>query len=118
MRVLIVERDPSLGQIWRNHIQRLGALVSVAHGQTDGVEALQNTAYDILVLNLDLADGSAMAVADYANYRYPLCKVIFVTSSSFFSDGSIFRYMSNACALIPSTVPPGDMAALVEHHAR
>ena len=117
MRVLIVENDPQLGQIWRSHIQRLGALVDVATSQSEAVEAIQD-AYGIMVVNLDLSRGSAMAVADYASYRNPACKVIFVTSSSFFSDGSIFHYMSNACALMPAAVPPEDIAALVAHHAR
>lgn len=118
MKVLIVENDPHLGQIWSSHIGRLGANVDVVSSQGAAVEELQDAAYDILVLNLDLNDGSAMAVADYASYRRPGCKVIFVTANSFFSDGSIFSYMSNACAFIASGVQPEDMAALVEHHAR
>ncbi len=118
MRVLIVENDPSLGQIWCSHIKRLGASVDVVSSQEDAINLLLDSSFHILVLDLDLRDGSAMAVADYASYRHPSCKVIFVTSSSFFSDGSIFSYMSNACALIPAAAPPEDMAALVEHHAR
>lgn len=118
MNVLIVENDPQLGQIWCSHIKRLGASVDVVTSQSGAVEAIQDHAYDILVLDLDLSQGSVMAVADYASYRYPNCKVIFVTASSFFSDGSIFSYMSNACALIPTAIPPEDIAALVAHHAR
>ncbi|EPX77261.1 hypothetical protein thalar_02983 [Litoreibacter arenae DSM 19593] len=44
--------------------------------------------------------------------------MVFVTSSSFFSDGSIFRYMPNACAMVPSSTLPADLAAVVEYHAR
>ncbi len=118
MKVLIVENDPNRGRIWRSHIARLGALVDVVADQSKAVDALGDGSYDIVVLNLDLGNGSAMAVADYASYRRPACKVIFVTAKSFFSDGSIFTYMSNACALIPAAMPPEDMAALVEHHGR
>ncbi|MDA8747292.1 response regulator [Litoreibacter sp.] len=118
MRVLIVENDPALGQIWCSHIERLGALVDVVCAQSQAVEALQDYKYDVIVLDLDLSNGSVMAVSDYASYRYPDCKVIFVTASSFFSDGSIFSYMSNACALIQTGIPPEDIAALVAHHAR
>ena len=118
MRVLIAENDPALGRIWSSHIARLGAIVDVVSSQAAAVEELQDAPFDILVLNLNLSDGSAMAVADYASYRRPDCKVIFVTSNSFFSDGSIFSYMSNACAYITAGVLPEDMAALVEHHAR
>ncbi|MEM7472464.1 MAG: response regulator [Pseudomonadota bacterium] len=118
MRVLIVESDPNLGQIWCNHIQRLGADVSMLRSQGDAVEALQDDLFDVLILDLELTLGSAMAVADYASYRRPDCKVIFVTSNSFFSDGTIFNYMANAAALIPLATKPEDMAALVEHHGR
>lgn len=118
MNVLIVESDPNLGRIWCRHIARLGASVSFVRSQGDAVGALQDSAFDIVILDLELTRGSAFAVADYASYRRPACKVIFVTSNSFFSDGSIFSYMSNACALIPAAVKPEDMAALVEHHGR
>jgi DNA-binding response OmpR family regulator len=118
MKVLIVENDPNRGRVWRSHIARLGASVAVVAGQSEAVDALSCDSYDIVILNLDLGEGSAMAVADYASYRRPDCKVIFVTAKSFFSDGSIFSYMSNACALIPAAMPPEDMAALVEHHGR
>jgi len=118
MKVLIVENDPNRGRIWRSHIMRLGADVFLVEDQAAAVTALSDGLYEIVILNLDLGKGSALAVADYASYRRPNCKVIFVTAKSFFSDGSIFAYMSNACALIPATAPPEDMAALVEHHAR
>ena len=118
MRVPIVESDPNLAQIWCNHIRRLGADVCVLRSQSDAVEALQDDVFDVIILDLELCLGSAMAVADYASYRRPESKVIFVTSNSFFSDGTIFNYMANAAALIPSATKPEDMAALVEHHGR
>lgn len=118
MRVLIVESNANLGRIWSRHIERLGADVSFVRSQADAVEALQDDHFEIVILDLELTLGSAFAVADYTSYRRPACKVIFVTSNSFFSDGSIFSYMSNACALIPAAMRPEDMAALVEHHGR
>ena len=118
MRVLIVESDPNLGFLWSRHIQRLGAEVEHVRSQLAAVNRLRSYAYDVLVLDLGLTVGSAFAVADFASYCRPSCKVIFVTSTSFFSDGSIFTYMANACALVPLATRPEDMAALVEHHAR
>ncbi len=117
MRVLIVECDPNLGRIWSRHIARLGATVHLVCCQADAVEALQDVDFDVLVLDLDLSQGSAVAVADYASYRRPGCKLITVTSTSFFSGPSIFTYMANACAFVPGATRPEDMAALVEHHA-
>ena len=48
--------------------------------------------YHIVVLDLILDEGSAFAVADFMNYRQPDAQVIFVTNTSFFSDGSIFQF--------------------------
>ena len=58
-----------------------------------------------------LDHGSALAVADFASYRRPDCRVIFVTNTSFFSDGSIFRHCANACAYLQSQTEPADLAA-------
>ena len=117
MNVLIVESRRELGALWMRHLQRQGASVTLAHGQEAAIEALQNADFDILVLDIVLGDGSALAVSDYANYRCPKARVIFVTNTSFFSDGSIFAHSSNACAFLQSETPPDDLAALVEHYA-
>jgi DNA-binding NtrC family response regulator len=116
MRVLIVESDVNLGWLWRRHIERTNCTVELARGQEDAVGLLDLVAFDVIVLDLVLAEGSAFAVADYASFRYPGAKVIFVTNTTFFSDGSIFQHIPNACAFLPTQTPPDDLAALVEHY--
>ncbi len=116
MRVLIVESDPNLGHLWKRHIERSGATVDLVAGQEEAVEQLGFQDFSVLVVNLILKEGSALAVADYANYRQPETKIIFVTSSSFFSDGSIFQHVPNACAFMPLHTRPEDLAAMVEHY--
>ena len=69
------------------------------------------------MLDIVLSEGSALAVADFANYRCPRARVIFVTNTTFFSDGSIFAHSSNACAYVKTETPPEDLAAIVEHYA-
>jgi DNA-binding NtrC family response regulator len=91
--------------------------VIVAHTQRDAVAALRRGGISIVILNVVLLDGSAFAVADYASYRRPAVRVLFVTAASFFSDGSIFNHVANACALVPVSTPPADLAAMVEHYA-
>ena len=71
---------------------------------------------DVLILNILLAEGSALAVADYASYRLPEAQIIFVTNTSFFSDGPIFSFAPNACAFVQTATPPEDLAAMVEHY--
>ncbi|WP_298258844.1 hypothetical protein [uncultured Litoreibacter sp.] len=120
MNVLIVENGCGLGTIWADHVGRLGCDVVLVHCQVDAEAQLREQDFDVLVVNLNLNPrwGDASAIADYANFRRPTAKVVCVTTSSFFSDGSIFRYMPNACVMVPPSTEPEDLAALVEYHAR
>ena len=115
LRVLIVQPQPDLAGLWGRHLERGGAAVTLVHGQGDAIEALRLAPFDVVVLDLVLPDGSALAVADYASFARPEARVAVVTSTSFFSDGSIFRHMPNACGFLPSATPPEDLAAMVEH---
>lgn len=117
MNVLIVESEPALGELWKRHLQRHGATVTLVASQEDAIFALYGAAFDIIVLDLVLGQGSALAVADFASYRRPDARVIFVTNTTFFSDGSIFAHSPNACAYVQSATPPEDLAAMVEHYA-
>ena len=117
MNVLIVESRPELGAIWCRHLQRMGMCVHQVSGQAEAVDHLDEHAPDIILLDLVLEEGSALAVADFASYRHPRARVIFVTDTSFFSDGSIFAHSANACAFLPSGTRPEDLAAMVEHYA-
>ena len=117
MNVLIVESQRELADLWGRHLRRHGASVTKTVDQEGAIAALYSSDFDILVLALVLDNGSALAVADFASYRRPDARVIFVTNTSFFSDGSIFAHSANACAFLPSGTPPEDLAVMVEHYA-
>lgn len=117
MKVLIVESNVDLGMLWKRHLQRQGGKVEIVHSQEDAILALYRSDFDIIVLDLVLESGSALAVADFASYRRPDARVIFVTNTTFFSDGSIFAHSPNACAYVQSATPPEDLVAMVEHYA-
>ncbi len=117
MNVLIVESDPNLGRLWKRHMQRQGWDVRLAASQEQAILALYGSEYEIILLDLVLEQGSALAVADFASYRRPRARIIFVTNTSFFSDGSIFAHSPNACAYVQSATPPEDLTAMVEHYA-
>ena len=115
MNTLIVESDPDLAGVWKRHLERQGCEAFVATTQEDAVAVLREKSVDVIVLDLILRSGSAFAVADFASYRRPKARVIFVTRSSFFSDGSIFSLVPNACGFFPVQTPPEDLAAIVAH---
>lgn len=115
MRVLIIESRKRLGELWMRHIERQGAEVFLATSTTDAIRIVRQNDIDVIVLDLFLDEGSAMAVADYACYRRPEARVIYVTSTTFFADGSVFEHMPNAYGYIKTSTPPDDLAAMVEH---
>jgi len=117
MRVLIVESSRDLSTVWGRHLERRGAEVSLAHDADRAIDLIRQEDFDVLVVNLVLEEGSALAVSDFVEYRCPGTSVIFVTDTTFFSDGSIFSMSPNARALVRSGTRPEDIAAMVEHYA-
>lgn len=116
MNVLIVENTPDLGALWQRHLAAQGMEVRLTASADEALTVLRSTSPSVIIVNLDLPGSGAVAVADYAAYRRPDSRVIFVTANSFFSDGSIFAISPNACAFLPTQTPPEDLAALVEFH--
>jgi len=116
MRVLIVESCPELASLWASHLSRQGGDVSVSNSEAAAVERLREVTFDVIVLDLVLQEGSAFAVADFASYTQPTARVIFLTNTTFFSDGSIFKHIPNACAFLPSGTAPEDLVAVVDHY--
>lgn len=117
LAVLIVQSNAELGKIWAQHLHRHQMQVIIVDDQDAAIAHLEEHAVDIIILDLVLDQGAAFAVSDYAEFRQPEARVIFVTNTSFFSDGSIFAHAANARAFMPSTTPPEDLAAMVEHYA-
>jgi CheY-like chemotaxis protein len=111
MNVLIVERRRRLAELWRRALERLGVHLDIASSQDQAAET-----YHIVVLDLLLDEGSAFAVADIVSYRQSDDQVIFVINTSFFCDGSIFRFFSDDGANVQSETVPDDLAAIIEHY--
>jgi DNA-binding response OmpR family regulator len=118
MQVLIVESTSDLAELWRRHLERQGALVTVCGSGMQACDLIAERDFDVIILDLILTEGSALAVADYAQYRRPDASVIFVTDTTFFSDGSIFSVIPNVRAFVQSQTPPEDLAAMVAHYGR
>lgn len=118
MRVLIVQSKSELGALWSRHLERLHAMVTVVETGDDALILLQTEMFDVIVLDLVLREGSALTVADFANFNQPRANVVFVTDTTFFSDGSIFSHSANARAFVETKTPPSDLAAIVHHYGQ
>lgn len=116
MRALIAQSNPDLGTLWKRHLERLDVEVTLVQTGERAFNVIQSTTFHVIVLDLVLRQGSALAVADFAQFRQPDANVVFVTDTTFFSDGSIFHHSANARAFIKSATPPRDLAAIVHHY--
>jgi DNA-binding NtrC family response regulator len=117
MNVLIVQSQPELGALWKRHLERSGMTVTLVQGEKCAISHLTDQSPEIIILDLVLSDGSALTISDFASFRRPDARIVFVTNTTFFSDGSIFAHAQNACAHLQSNMPPEDLAAMVEHYA-
>lgn len=118
MRILIVQDNEELGGIWQRFLEREGISVVLNTSQEQAIKTLRFEVFDALILELVLPDGGAIAIADFATYKSPDVPVIPVTSSSFFSDGSVFSIIPNARSLMRMPVEGKDLLAMLEHSKR
>ena len=116
--ILIVSANKSLARIWASHLERQENAVDVCTSANDAVDYARMNAVDVVVLDLMLEKCSAFSVADYISYRQPQARVVFVTRTSFFSDGSLFRLVPNTAAIVQEDAPPSDLAEIVSYHGR
>ncbi len=116
--ILIVASNPDLSRVWARHLERQGETATVIDSQSAAVDYLRENRADVIVLDIMLEDGSPFAIADFASYRHPDARIVFVTRSSFFSDGSLFNHIPNTAAVLQEQTPPNDLAAIVAYHGR
>jgi DNA-binding response OmpR family regulator len=116
VQTLIVEHNRDLAAIWGRFLERQGLVCAIAASVSEAYDLLRAQAFDALVLDMELPDGAALAVADFATYRNPEIPIIAVTARGFFSDSAIFLLIPNARGLLRTPLRPEDMAALVQHY--
>ena len=117
MRVLIAEESENLGRLWAQYLERAGLVVDLKVSQAEVVKALQLNSYEALIMNLDFPEDSILGLTDLATYRNPNIAIVVVTNKSFFSEGSIFDLIPNACGYFNSCVDPKDLTEIVKHYA-
>jgi DNA-binding NtrC family response regulator len=115
--VLIVESSRDLGAMWQRHLERVGMNTLLVKTEDEATDLIESQPIQVIVLDLVLQEGNALSVADFASFRQPDCRIIFVTNTTFFSDGSIFQLCANACAFVQSATRPDDLTAIVQHYA-
>lgn len=98
-------------------LRREGLRVMQVPSQDAAATLLCYIAPAVVVIDLGLADGSPLAVADFCSYRRPEARVILSGCAGLMVDGAIFRHVTNAAALIPGPMSARDLCALIAYHA-
>jgi signal transduction histidine kinase/CheY-like chemotaxis protein len=80
-RILVADDEPGLVAIVRQLMQRSGAEVSVAHGGSAALEAIQapGAAFDVIITDLDMPEVDGWAVAASARSYLPGTHVVMLT---------------------------------------
>ena len=91
INVLIIKEEFELARLWERALVRLGAKVQVARSAQMAIEHMRQQFFEIIVLDLDLSQGAAVGIADFASYRWPDTRVLFVTNGTFFRMDRFFR---------------------------
>lgn len=116
--ILILAENPNLANVWARHLERQKHTVVVTSYEAEAIELIRDHEPKVIVIDLMLKSGSAFSVADYVSYRSPDTKIVFVTRTRFFSDGSLFKHVPNTAAIVQENAPPGDLAEIVAYHGR
>jgi CheY-like chemotaxis protein len=116
VRTLIVEHQRDLAEVWARFLTRNGLTCTIAGSEAEAYDRLRESVFDAIVLDMELPEGTAIAVADFATYRNPDIPIIAVTARGFFSDSAILQLVPNARGLLRESMRLDDMAALVQHY--
>jgi CheY-like chemotaxis protein len=116
--ILIVAGNLDLACVWARHLKRQKQTVKSVESVQEAVDFLRNNIVQVIVLDLMLDRAGAFSVADYASYRQPFTRIVFVTRKTFFSDGSLFQHIPNTAAILQEDSPPSDLAEIVAYHGR
>ncbi|GAA4225482.1 hypothetical protein J4E08_15895 [Sagittula sp. NFXS13] len=117
MRILIVQSNLKLAELWQTSLVASGADVTIAATEFDAFGALEEASFDVIILDIVIQDRAALGISDLACVLQPDARLLFVTASNFFSDGSIFLMYPNACAHLHCDTKPDDLTAVAEHYA-
>lgn len=118
MNVLIVESSAEVSDKWIGPLRQRGWSVEVAATAAAAVACMDRRNFAVILLDLELENGNALSVPVYAGYRQPDARIVVVTGSAVFNDGSIFTLCANACAYMSAGADPQDIATLVDHHGQ
>lgn len=117
MKVLVVEDDPNLRALWGAVIERAGHVARQVETEPAARELLMAEPFDLVLLDLFLGESDGVAVANFATYLNPACKVVVITGTALYPKGELFAMAPSVWAVMRKPVDIEDITALCDHVA-
>lgn len=118
MRVLILEDDRILAEVFKDALEAEGHAVMLAHENEQAFNCLRDGDFDILIFDLLIDGETSIPVLDYANFVQPKAEIILVTGSGLFPRGELHYSISDVSYRIQKPVKLDDLIHVVAHFER
>jgi DNA-binding NtrC family response regulator len=118
LNVLIVESNRSVTDLWRYQLALSGANIWAESDYDTATKVIEREHLDVLILDTDINEVGALALADLVGFRQPEAQIIFVTPSQGEDSSALFALYPNARCCVPINTRPSDLAVMAEHYAR
>ncbi|SLN55267.1 osmolarity response regulator [Aquimixticola soesokkakensis] len=115
MQALIVEDDPNLRFMWEETLEGEGFEVLSVDSCRLAMQALLRRPFDLVVLDLFVADGNTIALSDWVKIRTPATKMIMLTGSDVFLNNEHFETASSPDWFLRKPVQAKDLAAMANY---
>ena len=80
-RILVIDDDSNVRTVVRKVLQRLGHDVTEVERVSEGLSALDEGSYDVLITDLHLPGAGGMTAVAHARRHFPHVKVLLVSGS-------------------------------------
>jgi len=112
--VLIIEDNADLNRLYTKHIKRHGFIVDNAYSVKDANQYLTYNTTDIIVLDLNLGDGTGQDVLNKIISRPDLCHVKIVVVSGTVYDKRQNLSLSRVDYVLLKPISPRELSSLIK----
>lgn len=118
MKVLILEDDRILAEVFKDALEGEGHDIQLAHSNDRAFALLRDSQFDLLIFDLLINGETSIPTLDYANFVQPSAEVILVTGSGLFPRGELHYSISDVSYRFQKPVKMADLIHVVEHFER
>jgi two-component system OmpR family response regulator len=115
MHVLIVEDDPNLRLLWAQVYADGGHETTESASLEEALGALRTGSFDLIILDLYLADGDGSDLARMIGEQGRNVPVLIVTGSAVHRNGELFGLSASIKAVLRKPVDIEDLIEVSEH---